>query len=239
MHLPTAATVPSESTIEQLSNHELLQHIAIPSAWIFVPTRPEERTRGFDASSQNTKILIIQYKRLHVARWGTPYILLNSMQHKTLVTNFPAMRSGNPYVFYGAATFPTYADLDSAAKARCTQCTWCNGCCSGSCVFESCIFFSAHDVPVGVRRVDLHPISGSAKISFTHPVTGPGTGRSAFTGCELASKLRNCVIGRRANDKAEEGSTAEEDRSIRRNNTVRQRLSILSIPLPIPPRIGG
>lgn len=60
---PNKTQVPSESTIEQLSNHQILNNVDPLRSWMFVPTRNEEDLLGYDASLQGYKALVIQYKR--------------------------------------------------------------------------------------------------------------------------------------------------------------------------------
>ena len=66
MHAPLPNDVPSEQTIEVLSNHFLLVGLHSHSAWVFCPTRVQEQVLGYDGSLQNGKILVIQYKRVRV-----------------------------------------------------------------------------------------------------------------------------------------------------------------------------
>ncbi|MGH9460506.1 MAG: hypothetical protein ACRD1X_04780, partial [Vicinamibacteria bacterium] len=64
MRFPNSQGVPSEATIEQLSNHHILNLLSPYGAWFFAPTRREERDLAYDASLQGYKALILQYKRL-------------------------------------------------------------------------------------------------------------------------------------------------------------------------------
>src|SRR5690606_10526030 len=101
---------PNEGTVEQLSNHRLLNVLGPDSAWFYVPTRNEELKLGYDASLQEHKALAIQYKRfMPYAKKGGGRIEINGRQHRTLLRNFPRARS--PYVFYAFCIQPSIAGL--------------------------------------------------------------------------------------------------------------------------------
>lgn len=58
---------PSERTIENLSNHALLEilnfgRLTPPFAWMYVPSQTDEHLLGYDAALQGYKRLFIQYK---------------------------------------------------------------------------------------------------------------------------------------------------------------------------------
>jgi hypothetical protein len=59
--------VPSERTIETLSNHSLLEILnaslgAPPYAWMFLPSQYDEQFLGYDGALQGNKRLFLQYK---------------------------------------------------------------------------------------------------------------------------------------------------------------------------------
>lgn len=112
MRFPKPNTIPSESTIEQLSNHHILNLISPYGAWFFVPTKPEERDLGFDASLQGYKALIIQYKRLEPSAKS---VAINHRQLRDLQQNFPPASNG--YVFYGFSLLSRYDDLAALFSA--------------------------------------------------------------------------------------------------------------------------
>jgi hypothetical protein len=115
MRTPTPHQIPSESTVEQLANHHLLNLISPYGTYFFVPTRREERRLAYDASLQGRKALVIQYKRLHLTWREVPFIKIARRQLSDLVTNFPKGRS--PYVFYAFSVVPSYGGLDALFNA--------------------------------------------------------------------------------------------------------------------------
>jgi hypothetical protein len=107
---PPHKKVPSEATVEQVANHQLLNLIGPHSSWFYVPTRNEENALGYDASLQGKKALVIQYKRFQPVRHGPGgSIRITSAQHATLMRNFPM--ASQPYVFYGFCSEQTYGDF--------------------------------------------------------------------------------------------------------------------------------
>jgi hypothetical protein len=99
MSIPNGQAIPSERTIEILSNHHMLVDLNDPKAWFFVPTQREEVVRGYDASLQNSKLIVFQYKRVYQNR-ASLRIKIDRNQHNTLTSRFK--RIGNiEYVFYG------------------------------------------------------------------------------------------------------------------------------------------
>ncbi len=112
MLFPNKAKVPSEGTVEQLSNHQILNHVDSSRSWMFVPTRNEEDLLGYDASLQGYKALVIQYKRYIPHKNNkTGRIKLDKPQYDCLIKNFPP--SNKPYVFYGFSNTPNYGYLMS------------------------------------------------------------------------------------------------------------------------------
>lgn len=105
---PIGNSVPSESTIEQLSNHWLMNLLGPCHSWFYIPTKSEEKLLGYDASLQNYKALAIQYKRLKPNK-NIGFITINKDQHSVLINNFPAQ--GKPYVFYAFSMCEKYTDI--------------------------------------------------------------------------------------------------------------------------------
>lgn len=111
MFLPKLVNIPSESTIECLSNHYILQLLGQPGAWMLTPTRREEKGFGYDAWLCNTKVVIVQYKRIHrVNSNGDVSIKINPSQHFKLQKNFPDLHQ--PYVFYAFSDYHDYQQIN-------------------------------------------------------------------------------------------------------------------------------
>ncbi len=143
MRFPSRDNIPSESTIEILTNHFILQGLGNPTAWIISPTRNEETALGYDAAIQRAKLAVIQYKRVDSLNSDNSLsVSINTDQHETLLTNFGPLRS--PYVFYCFSVYRNYAEIDADfMRIGAPQ------------FFRSSTFFSAHDVPIGSSRVRL------------------------------------------------------------------------------------
>jgi hypothetical protein len=141
MFAPVPGEVPSEATIEQIANHQLLNIIGPYSTWFFVPTRHQERHLGYDASLSGQKALVIQYKRLSLRRApGTGSIKLSPRQHSTLLANFPPGPS--PYVFYGFSLVRSYADLGARFSRG-----------AGWLMGLETIFVDVHTIAAGIKRM--------------------------------------------------------------------------------------
>jgi hypothetical protein len=81
-------TVPSESTLEQQGNHLILILLAPSPAWFFIPTQREEIGLGYDASLQNMKACVLQYKRARPLHGGGVSIKLSATQLATLTSRY-------------------------------------------------------------------------------------------------------------------------------------------------------
>lgn len=95
-----------------MSNHYILNRLESKSAWIYTPSRPDERNLGYDASLQNYKATMVQYKkvtRINTSDQGIS-ITLNYDQHLCLIKNFPPV--GLPYVFYCFSGYQSYRMID-------------------------------------------------------------------------------------------------------------------------------
>ena len=94
---PYWAKIPSEHSIEVMTNHCLLDALGNPHAWMFCPTTNEEVERGFDAAIQGMKSLVIQYKALHyVYASGALHVKAPALQRIALNVECPPI--GRPYV---------------------------------------------------------------------------------------------------------------------------------------------
>jgi len=139
MYLPTYTNIPSESTIEQLSNHHLLNIFGACSSWFFIPTRHEENKLGYDASLQEHKALIIQYKAFHPNIKGGGIININIAQHNQLKSNFPSRAT--PYAFYAFSLITDYKTLSSYYASN-------SGCCKFS---DDMVFVDIYDIPANSK----------------------------------------------------------------------------------------
>jgi hypothetical protein len=105
--------IPSERTIETLSNHALLEILnsgwhAAPYAWMFVPSQWHEQFLGYDAGLFGHKRLFIQYK----IRNGSGTFTFDFRQLWLLCRLNP--RHGNPYVFFSGNTISGYGLLSAS-----------------------------------------------------------------------------------------------------------------------------
>jgi len=148
---PNPSKVPSESTVEQLSNHQLLMILGAYSAWFYVPTRREEPRLGYDASLQDHKLLVVQYKAFHP--WQIPEtgsFKLEQKQHNKLMQIYP--RRNKPYVFYAVCIVRNYRDLGAY---------FLNGC--GNVFGQRVLFIDAHAIP---RKATSVSLQGQDSISY-------------------------------------------------------------------------
>jgi hypothetical protein len=179
-HVPTATLVPSESTVEQIANHQILCHVSPFGAWFYVPTRREEKRLAYDASLQGHKALVIQYKRFHPSKNGGR-VNLSIKQHRKLMSNFP--KAATPYVFYGFALHANYGEID-------TQFADGFGILFGLWTW----FVDAHSVPVGAKSISV-----SARYLFPSITSGrAGTALSAWCLPTLVREFQSCKAGLRA-----------------------------------------
>ena len=74
---------PDESTVEQLSNHQILMTLGPHSTWMYVPSRTDEEHLGYDAALQDRKFFLIQYKKLNT-RQHVRSFAIDTDQHGTL-----------------------------------------------------------------------------------------------------------------------------------------------------------
>lgn len=170
MHRPISHLTPSEGTIEQLSNHFLLNMIGPDSSWFYVPTKNDEKLLGYDASIQANKVLVIQYKRLNPYKFGGGSIRISQSQHKTLKRNFP--RKPLPYVFYAFSLYPNYRELNLPFSR------------SQGAMFGSSMVF-----------IDAHSISNKSKSISTNKLNGKGC--RSYCLSSVAQLFLSCKVGLR------------------------------------------
>lgn len=178
MYTPQPQDVPSEQTIEVMSDHFLLAGMNSPSAWVFCPTRWQEQYLGYDGSLQNGKILIIQYKRVQVNPGGSLRVQVNQAQFNTLRTNFP--QGPVPYLFYAFSLYPTYQQLDAGFRAA-----------GGPQFFANMRFVNIHALPVGCSSLNYSAIWGvrpRANGQFQPAVV-------ALNGAQLVNGVIQCPYG--------------------------------------------
>ena len=210
---PSLSKVPSEHTIEVLANHYLLNGISRARCWLFCPSTNEELLLGYDASAQNLKSLLIQYKALTYKSATSASIALDQIQHATLLANFPA--KSWPYVFYGFCTHRTYAELDAGYKSP-----------KAPEFFDNCLFIDAHSLPAGTSRL---------RYSFTANQVLPIVSNKAtnsvpfIRGRELICGISSCSIG----DRKEPGKrfSRVEHQEIHGRNERISGISVLKVPI--------
>lgn len=166
---PVASSVPSESTVEQLSNHWIMNLIGPCHAWFYVPTKSEEKFLGYDASLQRYKALAIQYKRLKPGK-NVGSITINQNQHNVLVSNFP--KRSKPYVFYAFSKYKEYSKIqDIYTKGK------------GIKFCQEMVFFDVHSVS----------IKGKTKsISYSYLVRKKIATYDIF---QIVREFRKCNVG--------------------------------------------
>lgn len=117
MTVPFWLEFPSEATVEQLTNHFILEQLGSKRAWLYSPTRNQEKQLGFDARSMNAKTLVVQYKRIiRVNSDKGVSFGINSTQHRVLKARFP--KRPHPYVFFAFSTYPDYGTLDADFQTK-------------------------------------------------------------------------------------------------------------------------
>lgn len=209
MFYPKPANIPSESTIEVLTNHFILHSLNDPSAWIVCPTRNEEKLFGYDASIQHSKLAIIQYKRVrHFYSNNEFTVSLNAKQHNTLLTNFRRLR--NPYVFYCFSRYRDYARIsDDFARV------------GAPFFFQHSLFVNAHDILINSTSVKLFA-NGLLKARLG----GKYRPINYMSGPQFIREVKNCTLG-------ESGATLLESRLDLNNITQRgvRRPSVLNYPM--------
>lgn len=167
--------------MEVLANHYLINGIARARCWIFCPSTNEELLLGYDASTQNTKSIIIQYKALTYASSNTASAPIDAAQLGTLLANFKAKTW--PYVFYGFCTHRSYKEVDDGYKSK-----------NSPEFFDNCIFVSIHDLPAGASRLRY-----SFKSSTVHPIVSNKAKAPIryLRGRDLVCGITSCRVGDR------------------------------------------
>lgn len=184
MYSPHYADLPSEPTIEQLSNHLVLDQLDNPTAWIFVPTRNEERYRGYDATLQNAKSAVIQYKRVRAKATWWLTIGIDGRQHRTLMMNFAPRPT--PYAFYAFSLYESYAELNSDFLVG-----------RGALALDKTIFVDAHALPLTTtnlrcgyyRRRPSLVLQARARQQMLKSIT------EYWSGFDFVYKLKACELG--------------------------------------------
>jgi prepilin-type processing-associated H-X9-DG protein len=178
MYQPQPNDVPSEQTIEVLSDHFILEGLQIPTAWMFCPTRVQEQRLGYDGSLQNGKILIIQYKRVIVNQGVSVRVDIDQVQMNTLLANFP--QGTFPYVFYGFSTYRDYGQLDAGFRAA-----------GGQQFFANMLFVDLHVLPANCNSLTYSPQNG-----VQPNINGIAQPAVAFiNGDQLVNGLDKCTTG--------------------------------------------
>jgi hypothetical protein len=178
MHTPSPDDVPSEQTVEVLSDHFLLAGLNSPAAWMYCPTRVTEQKLGYDGSLQNGKILIIQYKRVHVNAGGSLRVSINQAQHTTLRKVFHS--GGIPYVFYGFSVYQSYQKLNDGFHVA-----------GAPHFFANMRFVNLHDLPIACNSLSHKPEGTVCPVVMREPQTEV----SSIDGNLLVKGLLQCSIG--------------------------------------------
>ncbi len=211
MPFPNPVNIPSEHTIENLSNHFLLKCLNNPKAWIFCPTPFEEKTIGYDASIQKHKIILIQYKRLeYIYATGDIKIKINPAQRVT----FAAQAEGIPTdaAYYSCCVLPSYSTVSANFLAAPPQ-TY----------FNHCVFFKESDLPLGTTFISGNLAAGfdacgfgGVRLGYVPHITGPA----------FCANIRACRIGGRP--------IAQDNREHNQGHEMSLRISTVFYPLNLP-----
>lgn len=178
-HVPIPSSVPSESTVEQIANHQILCLVSPYGAWFYVPTKREEKRLAYDASLQGHKALVIQYKRFNPSKNGG-HVKLSAKQHGQLKSNFPP--AVMPYVFYGFALHANYDQITTE---------FANG--FGFWFGVRTIFVDAHSIPAGAKSISVR------YDPFVSVTSGrPKESVSAWCLPTLVREFQSCKVGLRA-----------------------------------------
>lgn len=196
MLLPDFYDIPSESTIECLSNHYILHFLDQPAAWMLKPTLIQEKRLGYDAWLCNTKVVVIQYKRVkYIYQNGDIRIEINPTQHSNLQKNFP--RSHKPHAFYAFSDYSKYQDINhdylSSGSPR---------------FFDHTIFFDIHsldksDTSVQLCRTGILRAKQKGK-NYSQPITH-------WKGRAFVDQIAECNLGQLSNTVSEFTDELVED----------------------------
>ena len=194
MLLPADSNIPSESTIEHLSNHYILMLLNSKRAWIVTPTRNEERKLGYDAAMRNTKAAVIQYKRIaRINVDGSVSITINAQQHRNLVQLFQQVNA--PYAFFAFSDYQSYKQLDGDYRS------------TGSPeFFRHTLFVDIHAFPVGCTTLRLFTNGDLQAHRHQQIYSSP---MSYWRGPEFVAEFSGCRIGNLAAAIAEIAESAE------------------------------
>ncbi len=140
--LPKKSEIPSESTIEPLTNLFIMQSLSHLSAWILCPTRYQENSLGYDGAIRNTKFAVIQYKRIKRVNKNSLSIEIDEDQLKTLKNNFKKL--SKPTAFYCFSFFKQIKDIELTFDSSLPR---------FNPSFYSSIFFNALELPLGCSSV--------------------------------------------------------------------------------------
>ena len=182
---PLWSIAPSESTIEQLSNHVLLTLLAPQPAWMFVPTKNEEKDLGFDASLQGMKGCVVQYKRIRpLKRTGGVSARIDPAQLGVLHAAFPPL--AHPYAFIAVGEFHSYKELASHVSRT-----------GALAAGRHCCFIDIHRIPVSTTSLQVvrtHPTAPAVAQPFTTRTPG-GPPTICLTVNDLADRIASCSAG--------------------------------------------
>ncbi|SOD27652.1 hypothetical protein SAMN05518800_3216 [Variovorax sp. YR752] len=175
--MPLGAKIPSEHSVENLSNHFILEALAQPKAWLYCPTPAEEKTRGYDAKLKNHKVILIQYKALkYLYANGDVKIAIDPIQLGVLQA--AAFGKCNT-AFYGFCVLPSYNALDANFLAAPPQT-----------FFSKCLFVDAMTIP---NLTEF--LRGNLGGFVARNAAGPIAPVATITGPQLCAGIKACSIG--------------------------------------------
>lgn len=174
MSLAMPTEVPSERFVEQMGNHFLMNLIGPDSAYFHIPTQPQEKLLGYDASLQGFKTLVIQYKRLvpNISPFSGR-IPINTTQLLNLQSKFP--KAIRPYAFICFCEHKEYSTITPLFSAG-----------IGSKLSDRIIFLDIHSQTLASRPYPK---------SINSTLITKAIGTDAFRLPDLASKFVDCHVG--------------------------------------------
>lgn len=177
MAFPNFESTPSEATVANICNQELIRCLGDPHSWVLVPSNWEEATLGYDASLPGMKAAPIQYKSITPLERGIASCAINPSQHRVLVSQLAGNRRSE--AFFAFSLSESYRNLGRRHRRGET--------------LGSFVFVDVLDVPVGSTRLSLRSTSDLRAYKKNQPSQVP---RFQF-GPNWCKKFKGCEIGRK------------------------------------------